>query len=280
MPLMFNMVLTAAGVDPKDCRLLRHKENSAARGRGPYELWRDRPEEFMRYQSVQSIGKRVPLDAPFWAAFVVSPSKECLFAGLYSSTFDKVLEFDEPRPQDDLINKAGECVAFQLLPDDRCAEFVGRLVIDWGTGALAWVQHAHRNEKLVLELRRRFHEPEFPGFLNFIEPLSRLRVLPPSWQATLQASRGVYLLTCPRTKEQYVGSATGSDGFWGRWLNYIATGHGDNVKLKSRDPSDYQVSILEVAGSSASADDVRSAEGRWQQKLQSFQMGLNGNRAG
>ena len=95
----------------------------------------------------------------------------------------------------------------------------------------------------------------------------------------MQSSRGVYLLTCPKTKEQYVGSATGDAGFWGRWQEYVQTGHGGNVALKSRDPSDYQVSILEVAGTSASTDDVKTMEGRWQCKLQSREMGLNRNLA-
>src|SRR3546814_10511727 len=30
--------------------------------------------------------------------------------------------------------------------------------------------------------------------------------LPSNWLAALRAARGIYLLTCPRTKEQYVGS--------------------------------------------------------------------------
>lgn len=104
--------------------------------------------------------------------------------------------------------------------------------------------------------------------------------MPRSWVAALQSSRGVYLLTCPRTREQYVGSATGEEGFWGRWRSYIDTGHGGNVGLMSRDPSDYQVSILEVAGTSATPDDIRIMEGRWQRKLQSREMGLNRNLAG
>ena len=89
--------------------------------------------------------------------------------------------------------------------------------------------------------------------------------------------RGVYILTCPRTKEQYVGSADGKDGFWGRWMQYYRTGHGDNLGLKSRDPSDYQVAILEVAGTAADHRDILAMEGRWQRKLQSKEMGLNMN---
>ncbi|HEX7184206.1 MAG TPA: GIY-YIG nuclease family protein, partial [Thermoanaerobaculia bacterium] len=88
---------------------------------------------------------------------------------------------------------------------------------------------------------------------------------------------GVYLLTCPKTREQYVGSATGEEGFWGRWQNYLETGHGGNVGLQSRDMSDYQVSILEVAGTAATRDDILRMEGRWQSKLQSQEMGLNRN---
>jgi hypothetical protein len=141
------------------------------------------------------------------------------------------------------------------------------------------VQYAERNNKSITELRTFFQEPFFPGFLNFIMPLSKLDKVPKSWMAALQSSCGVYLLTCPKTKEQYVGSATGIDGFWGRWQDYIHTGHGGNIGLKSRDPSDYQVSILEVAGTSATSDDIRTMEGRWQSKLRSHEMGLNRNLA-
>jgi hypothetical protein len=93
----------------------------------------------------------------------------------------------------------------------------------------------------------------------------------------LAAVRGVYLLTCPRTNEQYVGAAHGGDGFLGRWLGYARSGHGGNVGLKSRDPSDYRVSILEVAASSASVEDILAMEARWKDKLQSREMGLNRN---
>ena len=115
--------------------------------------------------------------------------------------------------------------------------------------------------------------------MNFIKPLSQLDNLPRNWITALESSRGVYLLTCPKTREQYVRSATSEQGFWGRWQDYSRTGHGGNVGLLSRGPSDYQVSILEVAGTSATEHDIRSMEGRWQSKLQSREMGLNRNLA-
>lgn len=72
-----------------------------------------------------------------------------------------------------------------------------------------------------------------------------------------------------------MGSATGECGFWQRWQDYARTGHGGNIALKSRAPSDYQVSILQVAGTDATTDDILTMEQRWMTKRQSKEMGLN-----
>ena len=280
MPITFNTLLRAKGIDPAVCRLIRHKDSRSAKGRSPYELWRDDRPKFDLYQATQRVGNRKKLAATYWAVFVVNPAAECLFAGIYEARYKGLLPEDAPQPHTDGVDLAQTCDLYELTLDSRLSDLVGRLLIDWGPGALAWAQYADRNEKFVTEIRLKFQEPTFPGFLNFIEPLSALNKLPLTWVSTLRSSCGIYLLTCPRTKEQYVGSATGVEGFWGRWQDYLLTGHGDNVGLKSRDPSDYQVSILEVAGSSASLQEIQSMEGRWQRKLQSMEMGLNRNIAG
>lgn len=155
------------------------------------------------------------------------------------------------------------------------SDLAGRLFVDWGPGTRSWIQRADRQSKVIVELRKTLKDPDFPGHVNFIEPLSRIEAMPPGWKDALRSAKGVYLLTCPKTREQYVGKADGEDGFLGRWLNYVASGHGGNAKLKSRESSDYQVSILEVAGSAATNFDVLKMEERWKQKLQSREMGLN-----
>jgi hypothetical protein len=204
-------------------------------------------------------------------------NEETMFAGLYSVTYKGLLQQDTPMPHTEGIDKAGECDDYELELLDELSDLIGKLFIDWGGGAIAWVQYADRKNKTITELHKSFKEPEFPGFMNFIQQLSKLENLPLSWISALKSSRGVYLLTCPKTKEQYVGSATGQDGFWGRWQAYIQTGHGGNVELMKRDPSDYQVSILEVAGTSSTSDDILKMESRWKKKLQSKEMGLNRN---
>jgi len=281
MPIMFNTLLSAAGFPLPEVRLVRHKDNRADRGRSPYELWRDDRPKFEGYQSVQGFHNRVKLSAPFWAVFIVNLQEETMFAGMYRAAYRGLLKKDTPWPTaEGGMDLAGSCDVFDLTPDDRLADLSGRMFINWGAAALAWVQHAKRNDKPVIEVRPAFREEDFPGFLNFIQPLSKLGKLPKSWETALRSCRGVYLLTCPKTKEQYVGSASGEDGFWGRWQSYLQTGHGGNVGLKSRDPSDYQVSVLEVAGTSATEKDILAMEGLWQSKLQSMGMGLNKNWAG
>jgi hypothetical protein len=200
-----------------------------------------------------------------------------MFAGLYAATYSGPLKEDRPWAYGDGVDLAGSCDTYQLRRDDRLAEFEGKLFIEWGDGKLAWAQRAERQNKPIVELRLEFKEPEFPGFLNLIKPLSAVETFPNSWIEVLKNAKGVYLLTCPRTKEQYVGSAYGSQGFWHRWDEYARTGHGGNVILKRREPSDYQVSILEVAGSNVQDDDILKMEKLWKLKLQTREMGLNGN---
>lgn len=279
MALTFNALLDDAGIAPESVRLLRHQTYAGA-GRTPYSLWRDDKAAFLVYQSLQTGQNRSRLAGQYWASFVVTPAAATLFVGLYEIS----LLGDAP---DDLVDPLRHKLATEggSRPLDLYSQrsivalqdLSGRVTIEWGAGTRSWIQRAGRQSKPILELSRVFQEEAFPGYVRFIGNLSALEGLPKGWIAALTAARGVYLLTCPQTREQYVGSATGESGFFGRWLNYAGDGHGGNQGLKSRDPSDYQVSILEVSGSSATFDEIFAAEQLWKAKLQSREMGLNRN---
>ena len=206
-----------------------------------------------------------------------TPGDETLFVGLYSVKYRGVLEKDTPQPHMDGIQKAGSCDVYELSMHQDFIDLDGKLFIEWGAGKRSWIQRPDRQDKSISELRTEFKEPDFPGYLNFLSPLSNLDSISNEWIAFLKSCKGIYLLTCPKTKEQYVGSAIGEDGFGGRWQDYVQTGHGGNVALKSRDPSDYQVSILEVAGTALTMDEIIQKEVQWKLKLQSREMGLNRN---
>lgn len=272
--ITFNCVLQHERIDPRSVVLLRHQITGSRTLLKPYDLWRAANGSFEAYQSIQSKARFRKDD--LLASFVVTPADETLFVGLYLVQSVGGVPPDQKDPVAPDHDLTG-CFWHVTMPDTRLDEYSGRLLIDWGKGFRTWVQSAGRQDKRVIEIRRSFQEPEFPGFLLFSRPLSQIDALPKGWADALQACRGVYLLTCPRTKEQYVGSAAGANGFLGRWQEYAITGHGGNIALKSRDPSDYQVSILEVAGSAATVDEIIRMEQRWKAKLQSTEMGLNRN---
>lgn len=97
----------------------------------------------------------------------------------------------------------------------------------------SWIKRADSQAKPIVEIVRVFQEEAFPGFGHFISSLSAIEALPFGWLSALRSARGVYLLTCPRTREQYVGSATGESDFLVRGLSYVQNSHGGNIGLKS-----------------------------------------------
>jgi hypothetical protein len=277
MPILFNTLLEAANIAPSQTRLLRHQDTREGAKRSVYRLWREDHGAFEHYQRHQQVDRASHLNGSYWASFVLAPDRALLFVGLYRVLGKERLETPFANVLTGEISPVGTVDAYTLAPAEELADLKGLLAIEWGLGARSWVQRADNQDKVVVELRREFVEPEFPGFAAFMTQLSDVEALPASWLAALSASRGIYLLTCPNTHEQYVGAAYGAEGFMGRWRQYAATGHGENVALKSRDPSDYRVSILEVAGSAASLEEICAMEARWKTKLQSREMGLNRN---
>jgi hypothetical protein len=270
MTIYFRTLLADAGLEPKTVKVLRHTIDRT----DLFAVWRNDRAAFETYQSIQQRKSRSYFVRPWWASFIALKDGRTCFVGMYRSAlvgpvpegFGDVLSLGPANP--------AEHDHYECVPADELGEFAGRLFIEWV--GRNWRQNGE-SAHAVVELARAVRDPEFPGPLEFIRPLSDIAYLPEGWLSHLRQGKGVYLLTCPKTREQYVGKADGEDGFLGRWLNYVATGHGGNVRLRSRDPSDYQVCILEFAGSSATPKDIATMEERWKRKLQSRDMGLNAN---
>ncbi len=279
MPITFNSILLGHGIDPSAVALVRHQDNRADRDRTPYKLWRDHHEDFMEYQRRQSTTRRNIFGRTYWAVFVVTPGGDTVFDQLYHQQgyAPGVLGITKVQSPGKVEEEPYD--TYEIAVDNRLSEFSGTLLIEWGEGYIQYTQYAERNDKRVRELRPSFKEEEFPGFLRFIKPLSEIASLPKGWVPRLQEAKGVYLLTCPRTHEQYVGSAAGEGGFYERWRQHLAV-NGGAVGLQSRQASNYQVSVLEVAGSRDSLQDIVEIEQLWIRKLQSAEMGLNRGRAG
>ena len=270
--LTFKGLLEAAEIDPHVVCLARHKDHRGQRT--PWQLWRSDTERFELYQRIQ--GQKVFDRARHVASFVGTPDGRTLFVGLY--TVDGMGFAPEGTKCPITDNPVAGYRLYELTHSSVLSDYADRLVIDWGPGYRSWVQRAHRQPKAIVELAAQEQiDPPFPGFLSFQEPLSSIESLPRGWREALANVRGIYLLTDPKTGEVYVGSATGENGFLGRWFNYAVTGHGGNVRMKARETADYIVTILEIASSSATVDEISKRESLWKDKLGTRKYGLNAN---
>lgn len=270
--LTFNDLLTSIGISPKETRIARHQRKRGELGVTPADLWRKGDGSFKKYQDYQSGDKFG--DAKYIANFVPGYFGETLFVGLYR-VLSKSICMDPslacPISGHTLLNH-------QFYETERVEAmdiFMGRVVVEWGPAHIAWVQRADRQPKDILEIRRNITDPDFPGFPDFITTIRTLVNVPGSWRSNLSNVRGVYLLVSLKNGKHYVGSATGSDGFWGRWMDYLQNGHGGNYGLQLTADADYQVTILEVAASSATVPDIINLEHQWMRKLMTTTYGLN-----
>ncbi len=272
MPITFNMILKAEGIDPADVRVVRHHDTRPECKNTPYALWRRDPTLFEKYQNIQGrdrfeVGKLL-------ASFVRTPSDKTLFVGMYRVNAKGVTDENEIDPCS-LLPKPG-LVLYETSRDERLKDMQERLVVDWGKAYLAWHQRANKNDKRVIELFRDPEDEPFPGYFAFRYPLTELAYLPLTWKEQLRAAKGVYVLTSATTREHYVGSATGLGGFFERWAQHAKVG-GDAVGFRAIGPSEYQVSILQVSAGFETDEDILRTEYAWMEKLQSRSMGINGN---
>jgi hypothetical protein len=214
--------------------------------------------------------------AKITASFVATPLNETLFVGLYDVRSSiRITDANLICPISG--DAADGHYFYDLTRNGALTAVAGRLFIEWGPGYRSWVQRAAHKDKPILELRRNTKEPPFPGFMEFRSRLSALTQIPVTWREILGHVSGIYLLTCPTTGKQYVGSACGAGGLWQRWEDYVASGHGGNKHLIDISGTDFQVSILEIVSSSADERSILQTETRWKEKLLSRNFGFNAN---
>ena len=164
-----------------------------------------------------------------------------------------------------------------------------RLIVDWGAGTRQWHQWLKPGApKEVVELLPAGYVREFPGYDDFILTMSGLQKMVGNpttyreWQRALSAVAGVYLVT---TKEgqQYVGSAAGTEGIWGRWKAYASDGHAGNTQLKTllaERPGSAQglsFTLLRILPRALSSAEVLKCEQLYKRKLGTRAYGLNGS---
>ncbi len=96
---------------------------------------------------------------------------------------------------------------------------------------------SHYSEFVVSEvLPDPYSGRPFPGFHLLHVSFEELEVLVDNartdWATALSSIKGVYLITDVTSGRRYVGSASGNEGIWSRWVSYIRLGHGGNQGME------------------------------------------------
>ena len=273
-------VLESYGVETDSIKLVRHGNKEIP----ILETFRHNRTRFEAYQSYQLPGRFD--SAASIAVFAPYQNTTALFLGLWrirdcikNTSFseenrNEIASFSLPASWYEDLDK------YVLEWNPVVDELSERLVIEWGGATVAWVQ---KKDKPVVELRRQSSIFDFRSYdsvaLGF-QDLTRISRFPQSnevWITALSAVNGVYLITNTTDGKQYVGSAYGEKGIWGRWSNYAQSGHGGNKELKELDPLYFRFSILEVVPPTMTQDGVIQRENLWKEKLGTRKFGLNQN---
>lgn len=189
-------------------------------------------------------------------SFIGAGGTKARLIGVYKILGPKRNGRKVPLPADCPPGLAGRYF-YPLERETGYEDLENRVVIEWGKGALAWVQWLS-NKEVVELLPKGQLRPPFRDYLEFtlthaeLVDLYRNEDVNREWRSRLSAVAGVYLILATTTGAQYVGSAHGSEGFWGRWAAYANNGHGGNLLLKklvARDaayPEAFSYSILQI----------------------------------
>ncbi len=178
---------------------------------------------------------------------------------------------------------------YDLEPLPAMDDLKDRLIVKWGTpsSARSWVQS--KLDKEVVEILPKGYVMPFPGFQDIILPYSELVKLignPEAnreWYNKLSEVAGIYLIVDSATGKQYIGSAAGGRGIWGRWKSYVKSGHGGNKKLREiigKDPqyvNNFQFTVLRTLANTLTQKEVIEFEKLYKKKLGTKAFGLNSN---
>lgn len=175
---------------------------------------------------------------------------------------------------------------YDLKRDKRFDDLGDRLIIDWAPRS--WVLKL--GNKPVLEIKEPGRKlPPFDDYLEFSLTHAQLKDLFANeeahrdWRVPLSAVAGVYLILAKRSGDLYVGSAYGESGIWGRWRNYVSSGHGGNVQLRelirgdSAYPEQFRFSVLQILPKTMAREEVLKREKLYKEKLGTRATGLNSN---
>ena len=222
-------------------------------------------------------------DRKYVVSFIAMPTPNLwLFAGVHLS---------------DIPTQREDCIYYPLVEIQETKELDGRLIISFDKKNVDnkfvrqsylltenWVEKLNVAEVLAQAL----DFAKFPSFKSVHISFSQLKTIVKKslsdWQSALSSVAGVYLIADKSSGKLYVGSATGEGGIWQRWAEYATNLHGNNrqlIELKRQFGDvpfeNFYFSILEIADTHSSENEILVRESHWKNVLLTRQFGYNDN---
>ncbi len=291
--MTLNDLLVKHEIDPRTVLVLRHRPREKELRKVLPWLAADRPDLFNAYQQTQGAKVEGAMKkAKYVASFIGHAPKLSLYIGLYKVSSWDPLSMKQylQRAAIRELNEHGMISSF--LEDERTSilwfnldlqkfyhEWKGKLVVQWPGKELSWWRWADRNTFPIHAIAEDSQlVSTMPKWYEINVSWSDLGIFPSHWKAALAQWRGIYYIFDEVDGKGYVGSAYGDANLLGRWLNYAESGDGGNKLLKSRDPSNFQFTILQRVSPDLEPREVIAIEESWKQRLHSFApFGLNIN---
>ena len=289
--LMLADIIEKTKIDRDNIALVRHTRSNEFFA----EVWKEGIEFFEEYQKIQPEnyfhGKN------FIFSFIGEQGTTARFIGVYKvksiiALKDAVIDAEYWKKYAGKHNKEADSY-FDLEKLDLLEDLQNRLVIDYcATRNIVNVNWKTIAKKPVISISSR----RFEGYENILWTYSDLEhyinhaEIYDNYYFALSSVNGVYLIVDTKDHKQYVGSASGDEGIWGRWKEYVKTsGTGGNKKLGQhlgQEQNQYrnlQYTILEVIPKTGNKDKDRlfvlGREMLYKKKLQTRndETGLNCN---
>lgn len=279
--LTVKQYLLAAGldVDADRIKLVKHVDHA------PYYSIREiiKQNMFELFQAEQSKIKKVFHNCDVIVSFIGLENNQAELWGVYKVLGHRNYTRDDFQKTKDILidikRVFKNLIWYELEEVNDFRDLRQRLVVQWKS-TRGWVQGKDLD---IFEILPPTKVILFPGYQDVLLSFSEMKQIfenpraHKDWKAALQANAGIYRIVDMSSGEIYIGSAYGSDGLWGRWSNYAKNGHGGNKLLKSRDPNNFQWSIVRTVSRSISERDVIKIEGIEKLKHGSRVHGLNDN---
>lgn len=280
--LYFSDILRKVGLDPKKVKLIRHALSD--------KVFKEFADNNMIYEYTRHQRKDFSKGYEYWVVFLSGKGTLAQLFAVYkvgNSVPDTPDMIPQGCSEKEIGFFTGEGAVFDLTSIDVLKEYEGKLTIDWGTSTRMWHQKG-TTEKPIISIMPD-EKKVFMGYEEVLLSYDQLKEIVDNkeiyeaWHVALKSVNAIYLIVDTETGKQYVGSAYGEDGLFGRWCCYVNSHHGHNKKMKELIcyyPERYhafQFSILQILPKTIITEDIVKIENKWKARLLSKKFGMNDN---